>query len=89
MEAVCPFKRVEQAQQNSTWCKTTKGNYHLNICLEKLKLYYWKKYEFKVSDSVCGNKLVICKLYGMFLCISVLKLFEACIGKLVQELGIF
>jgi len=44
---------VEQAQQNSTWCETTKDNYHLNICLEKLKLYYSKKYEFKV----CGNKL--------------------------------
>jgi hypothetical protein len=57
MEAACPFKRVEQAQQNSTWCETTKDNCHLNICLEKLKLYYSKKYEFKVSDSVCGNKL--------------------------------
>jgi len=61
MEAVCPFRRVEQAQQNNTWCETTKDNYHLNICLEKLKLYYSKKYEFKVSDSVCGDKLIICK----------------------------
>jgi hypothetical protein len=41
--------------------KTTKDNCYLNICPEKLKLYYSKKYEFKVFDSVCGNRLVICK----------------------------